>query len=813
MHRAWAVIESVSQDAGYAIRGLRRSPGLSLTILVTFALGFGANAALFSVVDRLFFQSPPGVFDPGGVRRLVEHARSFDGSDYSAAAFTTLDHSELAKTGIGEIEGYDLETRRDFGDGKHNGVVAYATAGFFRLTGVHPLRGRLFSTDENVYGVPVNVAVVSHGYWTRALGANPDVIGTSIRIDSSRYTVVGVALPRFDGLDVDAVDVWAPLASRPPTTEGPWWNGDFGIMELFARLPHGVDERSATPAYTVALQRAHVKDFRPDPTRRIELAPLLQARTAVGLGSQAERNLALTVRLAGVALLVLIIAMSNVASLLLMRALKRRREIAIRIALGISRRRLMGQVVIESLVLALLGAGFAILIALWTSMPLRAALLSNVRWTTSVVDARLVAFTLLLGIVVGCTAGLVPAIVGFRDDVLDALKAGSSESGRPRSAVRVTLLVTQTALCMLMLTASGMFIQTLRRARDFDLGFDGDRLITAFASDVPRGLRGELAARIAALPSVVAVGGSDADLDGIGETAPLVLSNGDSLSTARRPYVTSLDTGYARATGMRLLAGRTFTSLDRRGGEPVVVINQALADAFWRGRSPIGDCVTSMLVGKTCARIVGVVSNARWYITQPARPTLYIASEQSRFGCCSVLQVRTRATATRATVDAIRQIFTEISPNGVQPTTVRLVSDRLEPQIRPFRVAAGLFLFFGLLALTAASAGIYGLVAYDVGQRTREFGVRVALGATSKAILRLVLGGGARVVGLGLAAGIVASLALGRIMASLLFETSPYDPRILILTGIVLSAAAVLASLVPALGAARVDPVVALRSD
>jgi predicted permease len=522
------------------------------------------------------------------------------------------------------------------------------------------------------------------------------------------------------------------------------------------------------------------------------------------------------IRLAGVGLLVLVIAMSNVASLLLMRALKRRREIAIRIALGVSRRRLIGQMMTESVLLALIGGAIAIVIAFWAGGPLRTALLSNISWSATVVDARLVVVAGALAVLAGSAAGLVPATIGLRQDVLSALKAGSSESGRARSTLRVSLLVTQSALCMLMLAAAGMFVQSLRKARDFDLGFDTDRLITVQLWAVPPDLREPTVARIRALPTVVSVGGSSGDLHGAGQLGPVHFSNGDSLPRARDPFLASLDTAYAHATGMRVLAGRFFSRDDLNRGESVVVINEAMANELWPGRNPIGDCVASVTTSMKCARIIGVVSNVRWYVTEPPHSILYTPVGQSRFAavCCTMFMIRTSGRATMQTADAIRQILKGLP--GVDPTAPpvpRLVSDRLEPHLRPFRVAAAMFLAFGLLALAAASAGIYGLVGYDVTQRTRELGVRIALGATSSNILQLVIGSGVRVVAIGLVVGVASALGAGRVMSSLLFDTSPYDPAILTATAVILSVVALMASLVPAWRATRVDPVVALRSE
>jgi putative ABC transport system permease protein len=506
---------------------------------------------------------------------------------------------------------------------------------------------------------------------------------------------------------------------------------------------------------------------------------------------------------------------SNVASLLLMRALRRRREIAIRIALGISRRRLSGQLIVESVILALLGGAVAVLIAWWVGGVLRTILLANINWSATVIDRRLLGFTLLAALLGGVLAGLAPASVALRRNLMAALKTGSTESGRAKSGGRVALLVTQTALCVVMLAAAGVFLQSLRKAARLDLGFEPDRLITFQLFRVDYNAGHAAVDRVRALPSVATVSTASLDIQGGGTFVGIRVLNGDSIPRSMIPTGGFVDTAYATANGLRLVAGRFFTSADANGGERVLVINQAMANAFWPQRSPVGDCIDVAGMGPTCHRIVGVVSSARWDPTAPPMKTYYMPAAQAPApACCRMVSVRMRATATAGDVAEIRRLVSNLPGSlTAYPPTPRLVTERLAPQLRPWRVAGVAFLLCGALALFASAAGIYGLVGYDVTQRTHEFGVRITIGATSRDILQLVLTSGLRVVGIGVLVGAASAVAAGRVISSLLFETAPSDPMVLIATALTLTLVALLASLVPGWRATRVNPVVALRAE
>jgi putative ABC transport system permease protein len=810
-------LDAMLHDIGYAIRGLRRSPGLAASIVLTLAFGIGANSAMFTVVDRVFFQPPPAVVRPSQIRRLVAREVGTGNVVLPSEWFTTseLDAFRSVTTGRADVAGYAIDPDVRFDNTNEFHTVAYATTSFFPLTGVRPALGRFFEAGENQFGAPTNVAILNYAYWLRAYGGDRTVIGRTLQIDSTLFTIIGVAQRGFDGVDLGAVDAWVPLASLPVGPEGPWWDGRFRVLRLFARVadPREVGVVHARLQSMYANLRSRDPGLTADGFRGgLELESLIQGRTSIGIGPQDARNIALLSRLAVVSLLVLIISICNAASLLLMRALRRRREIAVRLALGVSRSRLLAQLVGESLVLAGVAGPLALWLAFATGRLLRVQLLADVHWSATVIDTRVVILTAAMSLLAGVSAGVAPVIVVRARDVMSSLKGGAAESGRQRSVARVALLATQTGLCMVMLSAAGLFVDSLWHARQFDFGFDEAQLLTV---NLPLADENEIARiveQIRSLPSVEGVARSEMDPRGAG-TLPVRLPNGFETPRLDSPQFNHIDTGYARVAGLHLIEGRAWRVSDN--GDSVALINRAMAERYWRGRSPLGDCFTPLYGPRprACFRIIGVVQDVRWNLDRPAAAEFDIVSVHWRRLWMPTATVRTHGPATIATRAAIEALLRTIRVPAAYPPTARLVSDRLEPQIHPWRVAAVLFLAFGLLGLVAATAGIYGLVGYEVTQRTHEFGVRITLGATTQSILRLVITSGVKVTLFGLAVGLIASLAVGRAISTLVFEISPYDPLVLSATMIGLAIAAVIASLIPAWRAAQVDPALALRTE
>ena len=816
-------VDALRQDVAYAVRGLSRSPGLTVAIVLTLGLGVGANAAIFSALDRVFFQAPPGVVDPGAVRRLYAHRfdarRTADPNGQITPFLATRDLVELtnAARGRARVTGYALDRGTRLEPAHQLVRTTFVAPGYFDFVGVRPARGRFFAADENgLPGPPSPVVVISDAFWRSHFAADPDVVGRSLRVDETTYTIVGVAPPGFDGLELEVTDLWAPLADLQ--------GGNVTWLRLLARLERGAGTSALDQLLTRQYRATHAGDPAVGDGSEIMSAPILAARgpalagvTVHRIPGMSERSLGVLTRLAGVGLVVALIAIANVASLLLMRAIRRQREIAVRVALGISRSRLVAQLVTESVMLGVLSGAAALAAASWAGNALRLQL-ASFRWPATVIDHRVVLFAMAIAIGGGMAAGLAPALFALRTDVGSSLKT-SSGGTRTGSAIRAGLLVTQSALCMALLASSGVFLQSLRRAAEVDRGFDAERtIVLSLPAYYPSSEQdvAQAAERLRSAPGVEAVGRSRSWLADIGFTSKVGPSGSDTVGTGTRgPSIEFVEPDYLRAAGMRVVAGRLLAESDER--VPVALVNQALATALFRVKDPVGSCIHVREPSSPCRTIVGVVRDVRWDVTEASVYRVYVPLHQAWTVpnpalIPNYLLVRTSAATAPADVARLRGIVAPMIAGGTE-LGVRRVSDMLEPQLQPWRLAAALFLILGLLGLAAAATGIYGLVAFDVAQRSRELGVRIALGATPASIVRLVLGSGLRVVLLGTAAGAAAALAAGRVMAALLYATSPYDPVVLLATALTLAAAATAASLVPAWRAVRVDPVRVLAAE
>ena len=817
-------IDALRHDTGYALRGLRRTPGLTLAIVLTLSLGVGANAAVFTAIDRVFFRAPPGVEDPGAIRRLYARIYNQRGPQYGPGGkvtpfLTTRDLLSLqaAARGTAMVAGDYLDRRGRLDPGGERVRQTYVSPGYFALLGVRPARGRFFAPDEDrLPGPAVPVAVISDAFWRRHFGADSAVIGRTVKVDDTMLTIVGIAPREFEGLELEVTDLWLPL-----TNVG---GGDITSLRLFARLDRSASPPALDQKLSGGYRRAHAGDPSVDDSSAILSAPLLAARgpTLAGVSvlripGMPDRNLALLARLGLLGGIVLVIAAANVASLLLMRALRRRREIAIRVAHGVSRQRLAVQLVTESVILALISGGVALLVANATGSVLRAQL-SSFRWTSTVVDQRVIWFGLAVAIATGVAAGLVPALFTIRTDVSAALKSSSgfTPSGPD---LRTALLVTQAALCTALLASGGMFLQSLRRAGEFDRGFDPDRTIQVAIRAVDANAEGELqrvAERLRALDDVEAVGRTLTPVGQLGMPSKVGPNASDTIGLgARGPSLEFVDARFMPATGIRLVSGRLPSASDDFA--TVAVLNASLAQDLFPAGNAVGSCVHVREPGSPCRDVIGVVRDVRWDVTVPATYRVYVPLPQAwsvpnRALVPNYLYVRMRGIATPADVARLRTVITPLMAHPADLSMQRL-AESLAPQLRPWRVAATLFLVLGALGLAAAAAGIYGLVAYDVTHRSREIAVRIALGATSVRILSMVVGDGLRVVMLGIGAGVLVFLGLGRVMASLMFATSPFDPVVLAGTVVVLVAAAALASVVPAIRAMRITAVSVLSSD
>jgi putative ABC transport system permease protein len=816
-------IDAFVTDLRQTLRDIRRSPGATLSIVVTLALGVGVNAAMFTVLDRILFRQPDGVRNPGEVHRLYKVGRSFRTEISYGGSFSApeLDAVREAANGVARVAGMYTDVFHLIGADADTSRLAITgvTADYFDLLGVRPQRGRFFAGDEMRYGDPRYVAVLSDALWRQRFGADSAIVGRTIRAaafrDTVTYTIIGVAAPGFRGVGVEADGVWIPFTARGGATEGSgeWWTqrGSL-IVSLITRIPAATDRRSVEPRLTTAVRRVNAGAgswF--DPNTRMVVAPLIEAR-GPRFSAGTARELTLATRLAGMSLVVLVLAVANVVGLMLMRSLARQREIAVRVALGVSRGRILSRLAVEGATVTLLAASAAVLLAYWTSGVLRPLLFSTLQWSHPLVDGRVIGLVLLMTALATIVSSIAPLVLATRGDVGSLLKAGGLGAGNPASRLRSTFLASQTAICVALLAAAGLFIQSLHRALSADLGYDPDRLLVADASGYgaasPLAAFAALATQLASSPGVDVV--SKAGIGGGTTVGVLKLQGRDSSSMREAPRFDFVDAQWAKAMGLRLRAGRSFSENEVASSIPVALINRAMAEKFWPGESALGQCLGTSW--RDCYRVVGIFEDIRYDIAAAVEPYYVLPVLQAR-GAQPRLLLRYSRTVTDEDVARVRAALVA----AVGPTRAFLRSVRagasIERQLRPWRIAAALLSVFAVVGLASAGAAVFGLVSYDVGRHTREIGIRMALGATGSRVMRDVLYPSLRVIGVGIVAGVALALATGRVMASLLFETSASDPVVLVMTAMALAVVATLAGFVPAMRATRINPVVALQAD
>ena len=821
-------IDGLRQDAAYGIRSLLRTPAVTATIVVTLALGLGMNAAMFSFLDQVFAREPAGVVHPGTIRRLwwvyrfgqAQIPTFAAGFDYPGYRAVTEALAGRARTTIYNSQRQSLA----HGENAPKASVVYAGEGYFEMLGIGPASGRLFSVAESQISANADVAIVSDAFRQRALNPDSSAIGQRVTIENRPFTVIGVMHPEFAGLDLDATDIWLPLGSFPTGRMGltvPWWTSSrVNGMQLMIRPEGGASDRQIEDRATLAL-RSYFRSigYTEDSVNVARVGPIIAAQ---GPGEQ-QQEVRVATRLAGVAAIVLLIACANVINLLLARAVRRRREIAVRLALGISRARLIRLLVVESVMLALVAAVAAVVAAQWGGSVLRTLLLPRIHWATAPLNWPVAMFAVGAALFAGIVAGLIPAWHASRPDLTGALKAGAREGVVQKSRLRSALVIAQAALSVLLLAGAALFVKSLQNVHDLDIGFAAERL--AFATigfDTPDTVRDQavkrsieqLAIRLRSMEGVERVA-----LAGMRPMAGFSFATwytDKSFPKGKTPETTFLAVSpeYFAATGLRVLRGTGFPDVHGAAMPRVVVINHAMADAVWPGEDPIGRCMRFTKQDAPCYTVVGIVENARRdAIIEDPTAQYYLPFDNMPIEGWTVPTLVIRAPPDRlaAIINAARGALLTAWPAGV-PRITRM-SDALEPQYRPWRLGATLFSTFGILALVIAAVGIFSTVSYSVSQRTHEFGVRIALGARIGDVLRLVVGEGLRTVAFGVVIGILLALAGGRLIASLLYGIKPNSPGVISIVASILLVVAALAALAPAWKAARVDAMTALRTD
>jgi len=837
------LMEALRQDIHYALRGLRLRPAFAGAVAVTIALGMGANATMFGIIDRLLFRGPDQIRDPESVVQIETHETGspYTNSSFSYAAYTDYRNQPGSFSAVGITSsprdfplGHGADARRVTG--------SIVSASFFGLLGARPALGRYFSVDEDDPDHPQSVVVIGFGFWQRRFGASRDAIGQQLELGTQRYRIIGVAPQGFTGIDLTDVDVWIPISAADGLRfdSSPTWTTNRGSnwLRIIGRIEPGASLSLAAERATAvhrAGQQKRIDDnpklarfIKPDSERAV-LVSLVPGRVPKGASGVVDaEDVQVSTLLALVAIIVLIIACANVANLLLVRAFGRRREIAVRLALGVGRGRLVMQILIETLLLAALGGIGAVLLAYWSSQGVRTLLLGERAWATSAIDGRLLGFTAAMTLATGIVTAVVPALVSSRTDIGIALKAGAREGGGKTSPIRTALLVMQAALAIVLLAGSGLFIRSVHNVNHLPFGIDIDRVLVADIKHKAAGLSNAEARRLfdqfaletRRLPGVastaVAIGlpfnlnwGVDVNIPG------RVRKEGASDDASQ--YAVTPD--YFKTLGIPLQAGRVFTTADRTGSPLVTIVNAKMAQLYWPGRNPVGECVKLGADTMPCTTVIGVVGNTVRQGIEDIVPQLYRPLDQMRpsdtdntisfFGY--ELVVRTNRAAARLT-EPVRRTMQSVGPN-VPYANVYPMADLLGRRVRQWELGAKVFTVLGLLALVLAAVGLYSVMAFTIAQRRHEFGVRTALGAQAADLVRLTLTKALSPVVAGIAAGVALSVIAGPFVEPLLFHVSARDPEVFVGVALILLVTALIASLAPARRAARVDPATVLRTE
>jgi putative ABC transport system permease protein len=824
--RGLPMLDTLLQDLSYAVRVLRRNPGFTCTAVLTLALGVGANTAIFSVVNAVLLRRLPFPAADRLVMIFATNTRAGDATDVASHP-DYLDWSTARSfERMGAFAGGSVTVTGTSDAEFVPGLRVSPT--LFDTLGVSPALGRGFTIDEQKPGAP-HVVVLSDGFWKRQYGGTPDAIGRVLRINDAPYTVVGVMPAAF------RVSTGAPEQLYVPLTADP--SRSHGFLRVIGRLRPGVTITGAHAELQVLTRQLARTYPKTNANIGASVTPLVDAMAA-----NVRTGLFILV---GVVALVLAIACTNVASLMLARGAARQRELAVRAALGAGRGRIARQLLTESLLLALGGGAVGLLVGTWTARGLVAMLSTSFpvpRIDATHTDGWVLGFTLVLSLATGVIFGVVPALSSASPDLTGAMReAGRSATGARAPRLRSGLVILETALALVLLAGAGALLKTFATLRSTAPGFQSDHLLAAdlwlpqprFAlrADRERFYDGVLG-RLRDLPGVrsaafVADLPLNGDTDGLGfhivgrpDPAPgTSFTAGFNVATA----------GYFRTMGIPLRAGRDFTEADRAGTPDVIVINETAARRFWPDQSPLGQRIA--LPQETSApsaaherdmetagnavilTVVGVTGDVRHEgLAIPPRPEVFVNAVQSPLDWSwGVLAIRTVADP-ESMAATVKEITRSVDRN-VPVVRIHTMDGILSRSIAAPRVYATLLGAFAALALVLAAIGLYGLVAYSVSQRTHEMGIRLALGADRGGIVRLVLTRGLVLAATGAAIGVAVALATTRLLTGLTAGVQPSDPWTFAIVTVVLLAASTIASYLPARRAARVDPMMALRTE
>ncbi len=822
------MLDAALQDVRFAWRGFRKAPGFSAIAIATLALGIGANSAIFTVVNAIVMRPLP-YRDPQQLVRVTADFSALTVPDVGMSQPELSDYRDRSGLFNGIAGVWAINANLTEVDEPERVEVLLASPNYFDILGARPQLGRLFTANDNAPGI-TEVVVISDKLWHRRFGASPAAIGRKLRIDDDWYTVVGVLPPDFrhPGRSVlTDVDIWAPCNFSASPFPVPPPRGGYFITGAIARLRPEItidEARRRLEAFGSTLRASFPNDYPARAGWKPRLVPLHEDL----VGSVRPALLMLF----GAVGFVLLIACANIANLLLARASGRQRELAVRRALGSSRGRLVRLMFTESLLLAALGGAAGAAVTVWLVEALLALVPATLpRLQEVAIDQRVLVFNGLVALLTAVLFGTIPALHCSRVDVNDGLKEGGRGNAGGRGVLRSALVVAEFALALVLLVGAALLIRSLWRLQAVELGFNPRDILTARLwlpqpNDPSRGKYFTHAARIAFydevlrrarnLPGVSAAAAAVAlPFDGTRSGATVTIEGTQNDAVSRVPAVQTnvASAGFFELLGIRVLRGRTFTDQDDQRAPLVVVITDSMAKRYWPGEDPIGH---RLHFGGAQAKnpwmtVVGVVSDVRnERVEEPPRATLYRALRQaSGLSLSLVLKTSSNPAALGAALaKQVRAVDRDQPTYGVRP-----MAYLVETAMASRRFTTQLLAAFATLALTLAAVGIYGVMAFAVGQRTREIGIRMALGARPESVVGLVLQQALLLAAAGVLCGGLAALLVSRLLTKMLFEIRSSDPMTYTIIAALLALTAIVAAWVPARRAASMDPNLALRAE
>ncbi len=814
------------KDLRFAARMFLRSPGFTAVMIVSLTLGIGANSAVFSLINGILLRPLPHIAEPDQLVRIFTTRTHTPGTG-NVSYPDYLDYRENAGDVFADVMVHSPIALSFSTGGRPEFTFGYIASGnYFSMLGVQAVIGRTFTSDEDRNPGEHPVTVLSHRFWQRRFGSDPDAVGRTVRLNGHPFTIIGIAPEEFIGTEVIvSADFWIPMMMQAQVLPSVdlIHDREARILRTTARLNPGVGVDEARARIRTLGQNLAQEYPDANGDVGVGLVPEAEARIEVGLNAPITFAAAMLLFLVA---LVLLIACANVANMLLARAVGRRREIGIRLAIGAGRRRLIRQLLTESVLVSLIGGALGLVLAFWIARLLeRVTPPANLPLGIEVpLDFRVLVFTLLVSVAAGMIFGLAPAIQASGTNLVLALKNDSGQHrGRSRRWTLGNLLVVaQVAVSLVLLISAGLFLRSLRSAQAVDLGMDPRHVLAVeidldmrgYSEDAGKGFYRELVARVGRLPGVEAVSLARPVPMGWSANATDVAREGEQLLEDRRQLLTMYSVvgeDYFATLSTPLVRGRGFEPRDDEDQPLRVIVNQTLVKRLWPDDDPLGKRVQLSALGGEIATVIGVAGDGKYrMVAEEPLPYLYLPLRQL-YRAATTLVVRTAADPNAMLETVRREIHTLDGDLALvaQPLEA-LVSDRA---LMPIRLAAAIAGAFGLLGTLLAAVGLYGVMSYAVSRRTPEIGMRMALGAGIGNVLMLVLGQAMLLTLTGMGIGLVLTWAFTRLLSNLLVGVSPFDPLTFVAMSAGLVAVAWAASFVPAYRAIRVDPSIALRAE